>query len=91
MVAPQTETTSTTVLLESGWTITPLNVTVLQVTSPETVVNLSPETPEEIRGIGTFELVSPSARLALEPHLHQALLGKSLREYERIWRVLAER
>lgn len=91
MGVSQTETTSTTVLLESGWTIMPLNVAVLQGAPSEPILNLVPVILGEIRGIGTFELVSPPLRPALEPHLHQALLDESFREYERIWSVLAER
>jgi hypothetical protein len=92
MFTHQTETTSTRVLLESGWTILPhQGVAVLHVAPPEPAVNLISVNPQEIKGIGTFELVNPSDRRAIDPRLHQVLLDESLREYERIWRVLAEK
>jgi len=91
MFIQQTETTGTSVLLQSGWTIMPLHVAVLQVAPPERVVNLVWVIPEELGGIGDFQLVGPSTRRTIDPQLHQALLDESLREYDQIWRVLAER
>lgn len=91
MLVQQTETTGTSVLRESGWEMVPLHVTVFQVAPPEPQANIISVITEEPKGIGAFQLVTPAARRAIEPHLHQALLDESLREYEQVWRVLAER
>lgn len=89
MTLPQTETTNMKVWQESVWRIRPLNVPVLSLAPPPTRTDLE---AHEFEGVGGgFELIRPLRKGTIDTATHQTLLKQSLREYEEIWRTLAER
>jgi len=89
MANPQTENTNMNIMLKSGWIIGPLNFQLIDVAPPVPQVGIS-----EYRVLdpsGGFELVHPSQVPTIDTITHLALLDESLKTYEGIWRVLAER
>lgn len=90
MVMFMTVNDSTTDLERSGWTFMPYNVSVLEARPTAPPVFLWVE-PEEAKGPSEIILTGPHDKCLIDQQTHQSLLAQSLREYESIWRDLAER
>lgn len=91
MSLPLTESTNAKFWQESGWTIKPLNIPVMAILPPAANINLVDVEPQDLVSTGGFELVHSLHIHTIDTLTHQTLLEQSLRQYEDIWRTLAER
>ncbi len=82
--------TATDTWRDSEWRVMPLNVPTLLVDPPAAALLITRESEfEEL--VGSYHVVQPSHRRAIDSDTHGALLEESLRDYEDIWRILAQR
>ena len=86
-----TESTDMKDWLESGWTVTPLKMVVIESAPPAACVDLKASEFEGQMAKGFLEILRPSSRRSIDMLTHQTLLEQSLRQYEEIWGTLAEK
>ena len=90
MSMPRTESTDMKVWEELEWRITPLNVPVLVVETPDAFMDLRSVEPQGVLP-GDIDFIQVSRRRSIDILTHQSLLKESLQEYSNIWRTLAGR
>ena len=75
----------------SEWRLIPMHSFPVLVTPPSLRVNLHLPSAVEIEMRGGFELVWGTRATTINGDIHNSLLEESLREYEEIWRSLAQK
>ena len=76
---------------DSQWQIVPFFVTLSQVAPPAFPSDIVWAEPLEFVLPGTVRFSQPPLTRTIDEATHQSLLEQSLREYEDIWRDLADR
>jgi SOS-response transcriptional repressor LexA len=90
MRGPITDTTNNKFWQEIGWQITSLNTPVFIVSPPTPFTNYRPIEGQEELVPSNFEYHAPSYIHTIDKSTHDRLLEKSLQDYDKIWRTLAD-
>ena len=90
MSNPYTETTNTRLWQEGGWELVPYNTAVLVVSPPQAFLDLVPSDTQSLL-ISDRVVFEPLSDIhSIDQHTHEGLTERSLREFEDIWRTLAD-
>lgn len=83
--------TATDTWQRQEWRVMPFNVPNLLVDPPAAMFQVVTRQSEFEEPVGTYRILLPFYRRAVDPHTHGVLLEESLRDYGDIWRTLAQR
>ena len=91
MLIPQSTNASTRDWQDSAWKLVPLNVPLHDVAPPTTQRGYQWVDVQDYAALGAVVIAQPPLTRILNETTHEDLLQESLRDYEDIWRDLAER
>ena len=91
MLMPQSTNASTRDWQNSAWRLVPLNVPLLDVAPPPIQSGFQWVDVQDYAALGGVLTAQPPLTRTLDETTHEDLLQESLRDYEDIWRDLAER
>lgn len=86
----QTDSADITTFVEAGWTVMPLNVPVLVLEPPRTLVELREIKEEEVVS-GDVNFVPVTGGHHIDMLTHRALLDESVVKHREIWKSMAKR